>query len=65
MEQTILAAEEEVGLLEEKLNDPQFYVTHAHEAVPLTAELEKKKAAIPELYDRWQELEEIRVGSDV
>lgn len=63
MEATILAAEDEVTALEEKLNDPSFYVEHAHEAVGLTAELKEKKDAVQALYQRWEELEAIRAAS--
>jgi ATP-binding cassette subfamily F protein uup len=63
MEETILAAEDEITTLERKLNDPGFYIDHAHEAVGLNAKLEERRATTEALYRRWEELEAIRGGA--
>ena len=63
MEETILAAESEVAELEEKLNDPAFYIENATAAPAMIADLEQKKAAVAALYARWEELEAIRAAA--
>jgi ATP-binding cassette subfamily F protein uup len=60
MEETILAAESAVAELEEKLNDPSFYIANAAEAPAMIEDLERQKAAVAALYSRWEELEAIR-----
>ena len=60
MEDTILTAEELVGEMVTKLNDPDFFVTHHAEAVRLADELDPARAEVARLYERWQELEAIR-----
>ena len=62
MEETILEAESKVEALEEKLNDPSFYVDHAHEAADMTKELETQKKEVAKLYARWEELSQIETG---
>lgn len=64
MEEAILTAETEVAEIEEKLNDPEFYIENAAEAPALTAALEEKRAAVKVLYDRWEELEAIRLAAE-
>ena len=64
MEDAILVAETEVEEIEAKLNDPQFYVDHAVEAVTLSKDLEAKKAGVKTLYARWEELEAIRLAAE-
>jgi len=64
MEETILTAEEEVTAIETKLNDPQFFVDHYEEATGLTETLATKKAAVAGLYQRWEELEAVRVARE-
>lgn len=63
MEEAILEVESRVGEIETKLNDPAFYIDHSEEAVELSRELEEKKAEVQSLYDRWEELEAIRLAS--
>ncbi len=60
MEETILEAEEVVSEIEAKLEDPQFFVDHADEAAALAGELTGKKSEVQALYERWEQLEEIR-----
>ncbi|MAS97268.1 MAG: ABC transporter ATP-binding protein [Verrucomicrobiales bacterium] len=62
MEETILEAEEEVAEIETQLNDPEFYIENSEKAVGMAEELEVKKSRIQELYERWEELEAIRVA---
>ncbi len=62
MEEKILEAESKVEALEEKLNDPSFYIDHAHEAADMTKELETQKKDVAALYARWEELAEIENG---
>ena len=62
MEETILAAEGEVEEIEAQLNDPAFYIENSEKAVAMSAELEEKKTAIKSLYERWEELEAVRVA---
>ena len=63
MEETILAAESVVAELEEKLNDPAFYIENAAAAPAMIADLEQKKAEVAALYARWEELEAIRAAA--
>lgn len=62
MEETILTAESEVEEIEGKLNDPEFYIENSEKAVEMSADLEERKAEIKSLYERWEELEEIRLA---
>lgn len=62
MEETILEAESKIEEIEGKLNDPSFFIDHSEEAVGLAADLEKRKTAVQGLYERWEELEAIRVA---
>ena len=56
----VLSAEGEIERLEALLNDNDFQMNRFAE-VPATAEaLEKAKARVAVLYDRWQELEAIQ-----
>ncbi len=56
MEETILTAEEAAAELEAKLSDPEFQKNFAE--IPATvAKLEEAKAAVAQLYARWEELE--------
>ncbi len=64
IEAAILSAEEHVAALEQKLNDPDFFVEHYEEASRLTEELDPAKAEVSRLYDRWQELEAIRQAAE-
>ncbi|BCX49168.1 ABC transporter ATP-binding protein [Haloferula helveola] len=59
MEERILEAEEKVGELETKLNDPEFQTTRFNEVAGVAAELEEAKASVAKLYERWEELESL------
>jgi ABC transport system ATP-binding/permease protein len=60
MEQSILEAETRVQELEKTLNDPEFHTafgaTRSREALELIERLEKAKARVALLYERWTEL---------
>lgn len=62
MEETILEAESVVAELEEKLNDPAFYIENAASAGELNEQLEERKEEVRKLYERWEELEAIRLA---
>lgn len=62
MEETILAAEGEVEEIEAQLNDPAFYIENSELAVGMSEDLETKKEAIKSLYERWEELEAVRLA---
>ncbi len=62
MEDAILKAESAVAELEEKLNDPQFYVENAAETPALHEELTERQTEVKQLYSRWEELEAIRIA---
>ncbi|MCB1230299.1 MAG: ATP-binding cassette domain-containing protein [Verrucomicrobiae bacterium] len=64
MEETILEAESAVEAIEEKLNDPEFYIENSAEAPALSEELERKRAEVRTLYERWEELEAIRLAAE-
>jgi ATP-binding cassette subfamily F protein uup len=61
IEAVILAAEQEVELLEIQLHDPEFQATRFAEIPALAGKLETAKAAVAKLYGRWEELERLRV----
>jgi ABC transport system ATP-binding/permease protein len=63
MEETIFAAEAEIAGIEEKLNDPAFFIENSEAAPRMIKDLETKKAAVAALYTRWEELEAIRLAS--
>ena len=60
MEQAILEAETQVLELEKTLNDPEFHTafgaTRSHEALELIERLDKARAKVTLLYERWTEL---------
>ena len=60
MEDAILEIETAIEEIEAKLNDPGFYVENAASAGELSETLEKRRDEAEALYDRWEELEEIR-----
>ena len=64
MEETILEAEGEVAEIESKLNEPSFYIDHAAEAPALIEKMNAQKAEVARLYERWEELEAIRVAAE-
>lgn len=64
IEDAILSAETQAAELEAQLNDPGFYREHAARAGELHEELEAKRAAVQTLYDRWEELEALRLAAE-
>jgi ABC transport system ATP-binding/permease protein len=59
MEEAILVAEEKVAELEALLNDPEFHSTRFNEAASVMESLEKARAEVAVLYERWEHLETI------
>lgn len=64
MEEAILAAEAIAADLDAQLNDPDFYREHAARAGELHQQLETQRAAVQALYERWEELEALRVAAE-
>ena len=62
IEDAILEIETDIEEIEAKLNDPSFYVENAASAGELSKTLEKRREEAEALYDRWEELEEIRIA---
>jgi ATP-binding cassette subfamily F protein uup len=60
IESRILEAEAEVERIESLFASPDFYAQHGHEAVELQQQLETKRLEVPQLYARWEELEQRR-----
>ena len=63
MEEEILKIEESVTGIEELFTDPDFHRKHGQRTAELTTDLAAKKEDLAKLYQRWEELEEIRTGS--
>ena len=63
MEAAILAAEQNIARIEALFAEPDFHRQHGQRTPELTAELTAEKARVARLYERWQELEAIRMGS--
>jgi ABC transport system ATP-binding/permease protein len=59
IESIILAAEQEVEMLELRLNDPEFQAANYAEIPALVAKLDEAKTEVARLYGRWEELEAI------
>ncbi|NWK56554.1 ABC-F family ATP-binding cassette domain-containing protein [Verrucomicrobiaceae bacterium N1E253] len=64
MEETIMEAEEKVAKLEAAFDAPDFYEKHGDNWQELEQELKAAKAHVPELYQRWEELEAIRLAAE-
>ena len=62
MEENILMAEEEVASLEEMFADPDFYSKYGNNTAELKNNLDKAKAKVEELYQRWEFLEQKKKG---
>ena len=60
IETAILAAEQAVEALECRLNDPEFQAKSFIEIPAVIVELEAAKTAVARLYERWEELEQLR-----
>jgi ATP-binding cassette subfamily F protein uup len=61
IETTILAAETEAEDIESKLHDPDFQATNFAEIPVLVEKLDAAKTKVARLYQRWEELEKLRV----
>ena len=64
IEDDILAAEQNLAQLEAQFNAPDFYEKHGDNWQALETELQEAKKKVPQIYDRWEKLEAIRVASD-
>jgi ATP-binding cassette subfamily F protein uup len=60
MEATISSAEEELALLENEFAQPDFHVIHKDDWQDLEARQKAAQERIATLYERWEELEQIR-----
>ncbi len=60
IEGMILAAEQHVGDLENRLNDPAFQAASFAEIPAVIAQLDAAKAQVARLYTRWEDLERLR-----
>jgi ATP-binding cassette subfamily F protein uup len=63
MEDSILAAEEEVSRLEALFAEPDFYSKHGTDWQKLESDLEAARAEVTRLYSRWEELTQIKAGN--
>jgi ATP-binding cassette subfamily F protein uup len=61
IESVILAAEQDVESLEIQLHDPDFQAARFAEIPALVEKLDAAKASVVRLYERWEELERLRV----
>jgi len=61
MEAEILAVEENIARIEAAFAEPDFHRKHGQRTADLNAELATSRERLAQLYDRWQELEAIRV----
>jgi len=64
IENDILKAEENVARLEIIFNAPDFYEKHGENWQELETELQTAKEKVPHLYNRWEELEAIRLAAE-
>jgi hypothetical protein len=62
MEASITSAEQRVGALERTLQDPAVFKDRAAEVPALVVELDAARAAVEQLYARWEELSKIPPG---
>jgi ATP-binding cassette subfamily F protein uup len=60
IESVILAAEQELEMLEVRLNDPEFQAANFAQIPALVEKLAAAKNEVTRLYGRWEELEAIR-----
>src|ERR1051325_2006615 len=63
MEAQIHAVDEEIARIEALFASPDFHRTHATQSKQLTANLAAAKEHLGRLYQRWEELEAIRVAA--
>ncbi|MEO0016771.1 MAG: hypothetical protein RLZZ522_54 [Verrucomicrobiota bacterium] len=64
IEEVIHTAEQAVAALEAHLNDPEFQARSFAEIPARVAELDAAKAATARLYERWEELEQLREATE-
>jgi len=60
IEERIVAAEFEVQRIETIFSSPDFYSTYAEQTNELTLQLENAKMEVKNLFERWEELEELK-----
>ena len=60
IEEKIMQAESEVEKIENIFSSPDFYEKYASQTNELNLQLEEAKKKVKNLYDRWDELEEIK-----
>lgn len=65
IEENILKAEAEVERIESIFSSPDFYDKFAARTNELSRELEVAKLNVKQLYERWEELEQIKNGNDL
>jgi ABC transport system ATP-binding/permease protein len=63
MDARILEAEAEIARIEELFASPDFHRTHAVQTNQLKNDLAGAKAKLTEAYERWEELEALRLAS--
>jgi ATP-binding cassette subfamily F protein uup len=61
IEEKIINAESEVERIEKIFTSPDFYQKYAEQTNELNKQLEKAKAKVKKLYERWDELEKMKV----
>ncbi len=64
MEERILEMEGDAESLESQLNDPKFQAENYEDITKMSTKLEQLKTQISKLYERWEELEAIRVSNE-
>jgi len=62
IEEEIMNAESEVERIEGIFSSPDFYEKHAAQTNELTRQLEKAKSLVHKLFERWGELEKIKLS---
>lgn len=60
IEEKIITAEQEVGKIESIFSSPDFYEKYATQTTELTLQLEYAKEKVKQLYERWEELEQLK-----
>jgi len=63
IEEEIMNAESVVENIEAIFSSPEFYDKYASQTNELNRELEEAKEKVKKLYERWEELEEIKAGN--
>ena len=61
IEEKIIDAESEVERIEKIFTSPDFYQKYAEQTNELNKQLEKAKGKVKKLYERWDELEKMKV----